>query len=69
MILSFIFFMILFLGGIALMGIAHSLPDFQGVVFSAGIALFCLALAFMMREGRSGATRRSNNWDGGPGAS
>ncbi len=68
MILSFIFFLILFLGGIGLMGIAHGLADFQALVFCAGLLLMCLSIAFMMREGRSGATRRSNNWDGGPSA-
>ena len=68
MILSFIFFVILFLGGIVLMGIAHGLADFQALVFCAGLAVFCLSLAFMMRVGRSGATRRSSNWDGRPAA-
>ncbi|WP_243233266.1 hypothetical protein [Microbacterium sp. CIAB417] len=69
MILSFIFFMILFLGGFWLMGISFGLPEFQALAFLGGLALICIALAFMMREGRSGATRRSNNWDGGPSAS
>lgn len=65
MILSFIFFMILFLGGIWLMGIAQSLADYQAIVFTAGLLIMCLSLAFMMRQGGS-ATRRSNNWLGKP---
>ncbi|GAA1132035.1 MULTISPECIES: hypothetical protein [Microbacterium] len=63
MILSFIFFMILFLGGIYLMGLAQSLEDFQMIVFIAGLLIVSLSLAFMMRQGGS-ATRRSNNWSG-----
>jgi hypothetical protein len=62
-ILSFIFFMILFLGGIYLMGLAQSLEDFQAIVFVAGLLIVSLSLAFMMRQGGS-ATRRSNNWSG-----
>lgn len=65
MILSFIFFMVLFLGGIWLLGIAHELPDFQALTFVAGILLFCLALAYAMRQ-RGSATRRSKNWTGSP---
>ena len=63
MILSFIFFLILFLGGIWLMGLAQSLEDFQAIIFVAGLLIMCLSLAFMMRQGGS-ATRRSNNWSG-----
>lgn len=69
MIISFIIFLVMFVGGIWVMGIAHGLPmDFQALAFCAGLALVCLSLAWMMREGRSGATRRSHNWDGGPAA-
>ena len=39
MILSFIFFMILFLGGIWLMGLAQSLEDFQAIVFVGGLLI------------------------------
>jgi hypothetical protein len=68
-IFSFIVFLVMFVGGIWVMGIAHGLPlDFQALTFCAGLLLVCLSLAWMMREGRSGATRRSNNWDGGPAA-
>lgn len=63
MILSFIFFMILFLGGIYLMGLAQSLEDFQAIVFCGGLLLTSLSLAFMMRQGGT-ATKRSNNWAG-----
>ena len=63
MILSFIFFLILFLGGIWLMGLAQSLEDFQAIVFVAGLLIMCVSIAFMMRQ-RGSATRRSNNWSG-----
>ncbi|GGD82602.1 hypothetical protein [Microbacterium murale] len=69
MIISFIVYLVLFVGGIVLMGISHGLPDFQALVFCAGLAAFCLSMAWIMRAGRSGATRRSDNWDGGPSAS
>lgn len=63
MILSFLFFLILFLGGIGVMGIAHELPDFQALVFCGGLLLVTLSLAFIMRQSGS-ATRRSDNWSG-----
>lgn len=63
MILSFIFFMILFLGGFWLMGLAQTIEDYQAIVFCAGLLAVSLSLAFMMRQGGS-ATRRSNNWAG-----
>ncbi|WP_217181880.1 hypothetical protein [Streptomyces sp. AC495_CC817] len=64
MILSFIFFMILFIGGIGAMGIAQGLPEpLAPLVFCGGLLLVTLALAFMMRQGGS-ATRRSDNWSG-----
>jgi cytochrome c biogenesis protein CcdA len=65
-ILSFIFFMILFLGGIWLMGLAQSLPDeYAAYVFVAGLLIVSLSLAFMMRA-RGSATRRKDNWSGSP---
>lgn len=67
MILSFIIFLVLFVGGMVLMGISHGLPDFQALVFCAGLLAFCLSMAWIMRQ-RGSATRRSNNWDGGPAA-
>lgn len=70
MILSFIIFLVMFVGGIWVMGISHGLPmEFQAIAFCVGLALVCLSMAWMMREGKGGATRRSNNWDGGPAAS
>ncbi|OAN40775.1 hypothetical protein [Microbacterium sp. H83] len=63
MILSFIFFLVLFLGGFWLLGLAQSIPDFQGLVFVAGILAVSLALAFAMRQ-RGSATRRDDNWSG-----
>lgn len=63
MILSFIFFMILFLGGIWLMALAQTLEDFQAIIFCVGLLLTSLSLAFMMRQ-RGSATRRSDNWSG-----
>jgi hypothetical protein len=62
-ILSLIFFLILFLGGIWLMGFAQSVEDVQALVFIAGLLLVSLSLAFLMRQ-RGSATRRSDNWSG-----
>jgi hypothetical protein len=65
-ILSFIFFLILFLGGIWVMALAQSLPtDYAAFVFIAGLLLTSLSLAFMMRQ-RGSATRRKDNWSGSP---
>ena len=63
MILSFLFFMILFLGGFWLMGISFELPDYNAFAFCGGLLLVTLALAFILRQ-RGSATRRSNNWSG-----
>ncbi|KJQ54443.1 hypothetical protein RS85_01595 [Microbacterium sp. SA39] len=65
MILSFIFFLVLFLGGIWVMALAQSLEDFQAIVFVAGLLLTMLALAWVMRQSGS-ATRRHKNWTGSP---
>ncbi|WP_314651019.1 hypothetical protein [uncultured Microbacterium sp.] len=63
MILSFIFFLILFLGGIWIMAFAQSAEDFQALIFIAGLLVTMLSLAFVMRE-RGTATRRTDNWSG-----
>lgn len=63
MILSFIFFLILFLGGIYLMAFAQTAEDYQAILFVAGLLITMLSLAFVMRE-RGSATRRTNNWSG-----
>ncbi|PRB16497.1 hypothetical protein [Microbacterium sp. MYb62] len=63
MILSFLFFMFLFLGGFWLMGISFELPDYNAFAFCGGLLLVTLALAFILRE-RGTATRRSKNWSG-----
>lgn len=65
MILSFIFFLILFLGGIWMMAFAQTMEDFQGIVFVAGLLITTLSLAFVMRQSGS-ATRRNKNWTGSP---
>ncbi|MBO9625282.1 MAG: hypothetical protein J7484_02785 [Microbacterium sp.] len=66
MILSFILFMVLFIGGIIAMGLAQGLDaSIAPFVFCGGLLLVSLALAFMMRQAGS-ATRRSNNWSGTP---
>ena len=62
MILHYIVFGVLFLGGIVVLGIAPGLPAWQGPTFIAGILLISLALAYMMRE-RGGATKRSRSWE------
>ena len=59
---DFIVFMVLFLGGFYLFGISWSLDAAQGVVFSAGIVLVSLALAYVMRQ-RGSDTRRTDNWN------
>lgn len=63
MVISFIIFMVLFLGGIWLMGIAQGLATLPALVFVAGLLLVCLAMAWIMRAGRSGATKRSRSWE------
>lgn len=63
MILSFLIFMIPFLGGFWLMGISFGLPEYNALAFCGGLLLVTLALAFVFRE-RGSATRRSNNWSG-----
>ncbi|KDA05991.1 hypothetical protein DC31_12105 [Microbacterium sp. CH12i] len=67
MIVSFIVYLVLFVGGIVVMGLAQGLADYNALVFCAGLASVCLSLAWVMRQ-PGGATRRANNWDGGPGA-
>lgn len=66
MILSLIFFLILFLGGIWLMGFAQSIADYPSLVFVAGLLIVSLSIAFLMRAGKNDATRRSDNWSGNP---
>jgi len=61
-VVDFIVFMVMFLGGFYLFGISWSLPTAQGVVFSAGILLVSLALAYVMRQ-RGSDTRRTDNWN------
>lgn len=68
MILSFIIFLILFVGGIWLMGISFEIAGLEALVFCAGLTAVTLSMAWIMRQGRNGATRRSHNWDGGPAA-
>ncbi|MBT2486887.1 MULTISPECIES: hypothetical protein [unclassified Microbacterium] len=63
MILSFLFFLVLFLGGIWVMALAQSLEDFQAIVFVAGLLVTMLSLAWVMRASGS-ATRRKDNWSG-----
>ncbi|MDT0156970.1 hypothetical protein Q9R19_04935 [Microbacterium sp. ARD32] len=59
---DFIVFLVLFLGGFYLFGIAEDVPGAQGVVFSAGLIAVSLALAYVMRQ-RGSATRRTDNWN------
>ena len=62
MILHYIVFAVLFVGGFVLLGIAPGLPAWQGPAFVGGILLVCAALAYMMRE-HGGATKRSRSWE------
>lgn len=59
---DFIVFMVLFLGGFYLFGAAGDFPAIEGVVFSGGVILVSLALAYVMRQ-RGSATRRSDSWN------
>lgn len=63
MILSFLFFLVLFLGGIWVMALAQSLEDYQAIVFVAGLLVTMASLAWVMRASGS-ATRRKDNWSG-----
>ncbi|WP_313354987.1 hypothetical protein [Microbacterium sp.] len=58
---DFIVFLVLFLGGMWLLGAAWEMPAWQGVAFSAGIIMVSLAMAYVMRQ-RGSATRRSDSW-------
>ncbi len=58
---DFIVFLVLFLGGMWLLGAAWEMPAWQGVAFSAGIIMVSIAMAYVMRQ-RGSATRRSDNW-------
>ncbi|MFS2241134.1 MULTISPECIES: hypothetical protein [unclassified Microbacterium] len=58
---DFIVFLVLFLGGMWLLGAAWEMPAWQGVAFSAGIILVSLAMAYVMRQ-RGSATRRTDSW-------
>ncbi|MBS1674176.1 MAG: hypothetical protein JSS74_09455 [Actinobacteria bacterium] len=62
MILHYIVYAVLFLGGFVLLGIAPGLPAWQGVAFTGGILLISIALAYMMREA-GGATKRTRSWE------
>ena len=53
---NFIIYVVLFLGGFWLMGIAHELPEFQALTFVGGILAVCLALGVMVHA-PGGATR------------
>jgi len=55
----FIVSLILFIGGMFVLGISFSLPAFQALVFVAGILLVALGLAIPLHLGS--ATRR-NTW-------
>ncbi|GAA3925491.1 hypothetical protein GCM10022383_00880 [Microbacterium soli] len=59
---DFIVFIALFVGGFYLFGISWSLPTAQGVVFTAGLLVVSIALAYAMRQ-RGSATKRSDNWN------
>ncbi|MGX1791550.1 hypothetical protein ACWIDW_01170 [Microbacterium sp. NPDC055312] len=58
---DFIVFLVLFMGGMWLLGAAWEMPAWQGVAFSAGIIMVSIAMAYVMRQ-RGSATRRSDNW-------
>ena len=47
---KFIVFLVLFLGGIVLLGIAHELPAWQPVVFAGGILAVSLSIAVIIHS-------------------
>jgi hypothetical protein len=57
----FVLYLILFVGGIVVMGLAFGLPAFQGLVFFVGLMLVCAAVASPMVvsaiENRGGTRR------------
>lgn len=66
MIIGYILYLVLFLGGMVLVGIAHSLAAGQAVVFIAGILAVSLAMAFAMRSHDSATHRGSlQTWNDG----
>lgn len=58
---EFIAFIILFVGGIWLLGFSFGLTAFQGVAFVGGILLISISMAMLMRQ-RGSATRRKDGW-------
>lgn len=66
MIVGYVIYLVLFLGGMVLVGIAHSLAAGQALVFIAGILAVSLAMAFAMRSHDS-ATHRGTlrTWNDG----
>lgn len=61
--IKFIVFLVLFLGGIVLMGIAHELPAWQGAVFAGGILAVSLGMGLVIHS-PSNETRRSAGLEG-----
>lgn len=55
---NYVIFLVLFIGGIVVLGLAHELPAWQGVVFVAGILSISIALAVIVHAPGT-ATRRS----------
>ncbi len=47
---KFIVFLVLFLGGIVLLGIAHELPAWQGAVFAGGILAVSLGMGLVIHS-------------------
>ena len=61
---KFVLFLVLFLGGIAMLGLAHELePLFAGLVFAGGILAVSLAMAVVIHA-PSNQTRRSEGLEG-----
>lgn len=63
MIFSFIIYLILFLGGIWVMGLAQVIEEYQAIVFCVGLLMSTVSLGYVMRQPGS-ATRRSGSWSG-----
>ena len=60
---KFIAFLVLFLGGILMLGLATEMPAWQGAMFGGGILVVALSMAIVIHS-PSNETRRSRGLDG-----
>lgn len=60
---KFIAFLVLFLGGIVMLGLATEMPAWQGAMFAGGILVVSLSMAIVIHS-PSNDTRRSRGLEG-----